>query len=679
MYRILLVEDDKNIQELIANYFTKKEADTFQVDIAANGQAGLDKAYENHYDLLLLDVMLPEMDGFAICREIRRDNDVPIMFITARADETDILKGYSLGCDDYVIKPFPLPVLYQKVNALIKRSKGLVRSKVFTVGSLSLNPNNGKVISSGEEIKLTAREYAILKVLIENKGAVIHTNVLLFQDYLDHHLESQIILTNAESGQTVADTAYKIAVECSLANEKGKYPDVYGYLDYHTIRNMLSNPQYRTIEQWLNTEHNDGKTYELVFTKFCFRRYEEIIPLELSVVLMDKSAAYDTTDEIVATITLPDNTLPEEDIYFCGDRHLNIIPRDFLLNGAYHRDYISTLSDEQRESSVKAISTAPLEYIFYTTDYLYLTCFTLEEMATDGGTKETYSLNNTLFYLQYAKKINLLDQCGTDLAVGAAILFGFFLVIALILCLMTWKIVKVQILQEKKRADITNALAHDIKTPLFVISGYAYSLKENIDVSERDHYLERIIEQTDEINSLVHKMLNLSKLDSYKVTLNRTDFDLVELVKEIQRDFTVLPDSKTILLTYTGSCPVYADRELLKTAVQNLIDNAVKYALPGSDIQIDITDKTLTIANQGEPLTKTELKQIWPPYIRKDKSRSQKGNGLGLSIVKSILDLHGIRYNLHMKDAATVEFCAVWKNGANRPINQSHFSKEERS
>ena len=147
MYRILLVEDDKNIQELVCNYFTKKEKNLYKVEVASDGQIGLEKAYENNYDLLLLDVMLPELDGFEICKEIRKESDVPIMFITARANESDILGGYALGCDDYVIKPFPLPVLYEKANALIKRSKGLVRSKIFSVGSLSLNPNNGLVIT----------------------------------------------------------------------------------------------------------------------------------------------------------------------------------------------------------------------------------------------------------------------------------------------------------------------------------------------------------------------------------------------------------------------------------------------------------------------------------------------------------------------------------------------------
>ena len=179
MYRILLVEDDKNIRDLVFNYFTKKEKDVFKVDIAPDGQTGIEKAYENNYDLLLLDVMLPELDGFSICKEIRKNSDVPILFITARANEADILNGYALGCDDYVIKPFPLPVLYEKVNALIKRSKGLVRSKIFSAGGISLNPNNGIVISGGEEVKLTAREYGILKVLMENKGQIISRERLM--------------------------------------------------------------------------------------------------------------------------------------------------------------------------------------------------------------------------------------------------------------------------------------------------------------------------------------------------------------------------------------------------------------------------------------------------------------------------------------------------------------------
>lgn len=179
MYRILLVEDDKNIQELIYEYFTYKVKNAFMVNIAADGQSGLEKAYENSYDLLLLDVMLPEVDGFEICKELRRSSDVPIVFLTARASEADMLSGYALGCDDYLVKPFPLRVLYEKVNALIKRDKGMVREKALVSGTLSLNPNKGIVVSDGVEIRLTAREYAVLKILLENKGSIVSREKLI--------------------------------------------------------------------------------------------------------------------------------------------------------------------------------------------------------------------------------------------------------------------------------------------------------------------------------------------------------------------------------------------------------------------------------------------------------------------------------------------------------------------
>ena len=179
MYKILLVEDDFDIRELIVDYFTAKSEGKIIVDTATDGQEGVEKAYENTYDLLLLDVMLPEMSGFEICKEIRSESEVPIMFITARAAQADMLRAYALGCDDYVVKPFPLPVLFEKVNALIKRAKGLIKSTVLTAGTLTLNPSNGKVVSMGAQVELTSKEFSILRILMENKGRIVSRDALI--------------------------------------------------------------------------------------------------------------------------------------------------------------------------------------------------------------------------------------------------------------------------------------------------------------------------------------------------------------------------------------------------------------------------------------------------------------------------------------------------------------------
>lgn len=172
-FRFLLVEDDVEIKEIITDYFTEKSRGGFIIDSAETGDEGRQKCLENEYDLIFLDVMLPEIDGFTICREVRNKSDVPIIFITARHTEDDRLHGYSLGCDDYISKPFSLAELYAKVNALIKRSKGTVRNDAMIAGSIKLNPYRCTVFVNEEEIILAPIEFAILKILMENCGRVV--------------------------------------------------------------------------------------------------------------------------------------------------------------------------------------------------------------------------------------------------------------------------------------------------------------------------------------------------------------------------------------------------------------------------------------------------------------------------------------------------------------------------
>ena len=469
-----------------------------------------------------------------------------------------------------------------------------------------------------------------------------YVNLMYPEDGRERNRDTQIIVTDMMSGEIIADTAGKVDVRYGIKTGTDSSSAEYGFLDYKTVRDALSDEQFQTISEYLNTERSDGRHYELVCTKL-YLDAVEIIPAELKIVLTEGENTWFQSDEIVETFTLDKNMMEGETVFECDDMRRNTVPKDFLLDGMYNRDCVGLLTEEQKEKAVATVATGPLEYIFYATDYSYLS-------EKNAGNPDTASVNDTYCMLQYAKRIRLWDNCKGKLVIGVSAIFGFFFIIGLILCLMIWKMVKSQILQEQKRTDLTNALAHDIKTPLFVISGYAYSLKEDIDAEERDSYLDRIIEQTDEINGMVHKMLNLSKLDSYRMTLNLKELDLCETVENTLRKYTSLPDGRTISLTHSGSNIIRADSEWIQTVLQNLIDNAVKYSLKNSGIQIDVTDKTLRISNPSEPLTKAELKQIWEPFVRKDKSRHKNGNGLGLSIVKSVLDLHGAKHEAKQKD-----------------------------
>lgn len=180
-YKLLLVEDDGELREIITDYFVDKSKGDLSIDSAKTGDEGQVKCFENEYDLVLLDVMLPEVDGFTICKEIRRNSDVPIIFITARHNMSDRLYGYNLGCDDYIPKPFSLAELYAKVNALIKRTKGMVRKDIMRVGNIELDPYRSIVFANNNEVILAPKEYAILTILMENCGGVVSRESLLIR------------------------------------------------------------------------------------------------------------------------------------------------------------------------------------------------------------------------------------------------------------------------------------------------------------------------------------------------------------------------------------------------------------------------------------------------------------------------------------------------------------------
>ena len=222
MNQVLLVEDDLKICEVIVDYFTNKKDADIDLTVTNNGNDALELIYENTYDLVLLDIMLPGANGFLICKELRRQSDIPIIFITARGLEEDILYGYDLGCDDYIVKPFSLAQLYAKVNAFLRRTKGTVINEEMSAGDIFLNPRTMVVKVSGREVELAHKEYLILKVLMENKGSVVSRDALIVRvwgyDYdgderiLDNHIKKLRRALGSSAGKikTVIRRGYRL-------------------------------------------------------------------------------------------------------------------------------------------------------------------------------------------------------------------------------------------------------------------------------------------------------------------------------------------------------------------------------------------------------------------------------------------------------------------------------------
>lgn len=178
MYNVLLVEDDIQIREVIGDFFARR--DKISLDLAADGEIGLSKILNGQYDLIVLDIMMPGIDGFELCRIIRKRSDVPVVFLTGKVREEDVLYGYELGADDYIIKPFSIKVLYSKLIAILERTDAdRVTHKVLESGQIMLDPAKFEVTVAGETIDLPPKEYLILKYMMEHPGTAITRRLLL--------------------------------------------------------------------------------------------------------------------------------------------------------------------------------------------------------------------------------------------------------------------------------------------------------------------------------------------------------------------------------------------------------------------------------------------------------------------------------------------------------------------
>ncbi|REE91670.1 DNA-binding response OmpR family regulator [Paenibacillus taihuensis] len=175
---ILLVEDDILMREFITDYFRKEQWDVHE---AENGKVALELFEQISVDLVVLDIMMPEMDGWPVCRRIREKSDIPIIMITARAEDEDQLMGFELGADEYVTKPLSPRVLVARANALMKRTERTVgrEAELLEYGELSVNRDAHTVTVAGQLINLSPKEYDLLLFLIKHEGKVLSREFIL--------------------------------------------------------------------------------------------------------------------------------------------------------------------------------------------------------------------------------------------------------------------------------------------------------------------------------------------------------------------------------------------------------------------------------------------------------------------------------------------------------------------
>ena len=207
MALLLIVDDESKIRSLIAKYAA---FEGYETEEAENGMQAVEMCRNKHYDLVIMDVMMPELDGFSAVREIRKQEPVPVIMLSARGEEYDRIHGFELGIDDYVVKPFSPKELMMRVAAVLKRSAGAEKPKdeIVEIGSLKVDFTARRVTVDGQEADLSPKEYDLLFYMVRNRGIALSREKLISEvwgyDFFgdDRTLDTHIKLLRKQLGSS---------------------------------------------------------------------------------------------------------------------------------------------------------------------------------------------------------------------------------------------------------------------------------------------------------------------------------------------------------------------------------------------------------------------------------------------------------------------------------------------
>lgn len=441
------------------------------------------------------------------------------------------------------------------------------------------------------------------------------------------------------------------------------------YLDYFTLRNSMTDEQYNKIADYLNTEPDEnGNYYILSVNQYATDNYngvgtDEMIPIRLEILRTNENHVWYAEDEHIEYFDLSSDKISEikelqkqvEENYkkindsasntvligpirSIGDIKKNEITKDFFFNGGKENE-LKEYNKNNPEDSDIFTAYIPLDDF----SFIYRQIYEANPNYTDGFSSidEMNSYNQKTCKITVYQKLEPLKACMSTLIIGNSIILAFFILIGILLSLIIWRNFKNRAIREQHRIEMTNAVAHNLKTPLCIINGFSENLREESGYLTKQHYINVIQEQANEMDILVHKMLDFSKLETDSAKLNIKSFNIKTELENIAKKYNDI-SSKNIIVTADDK-EIFADKELMELVFENLIENAVKYSKDNSDIEISFANNNFNISNECDEISKKDLKKIWKPYNRLEKDEEVRGTGIGLSIVKHILKLHRIK------------------------------------
>lgn len=473
------------------------------------------------------------------------------------------------------------------------------------------------------------------------------------------------------SREYIASTDNVLTVYCYDISQKILQKRDYIRLD--VLKNLLTDDEYNEICKYLKTAtDNDGDYYLLVFDNYFSTEKYGCVPSRLEVVKSNNDIAWAVQDKKIKQYDfdlsksgyVSKDELSEGPLQSDG-KHRQIIDKDFFFGKNKPEFSVESVEKIFEDNDINSeiydkpvtVNNGLLKYyvIFgdvFSVSQSHMSRDFASPISSDVVDDDGNVVYETIIYGNYnfnaVKEINLLDDCLWKFITIFAVAFTIMAVVITVE-IFSWKDFKRRTAQEETRLEMTNAIAHNLKTPLFVIGGFAENLKNEEDTEKKLHNIEIIQQQTEEMDILIHRMLDLSRFDSPALKLNCEVFDFKPFIEKILENYYVHTEHEIIFI-YNSKAKIKADPAMLKTVLENLIDNAEKYSDYGSDITINVSDDVLSISNQCSSFDRENLSKLWQPYFRAAKGDNKSGSGIGLSIVKSALEMHGFKYKAEFEN-----------------------------
>ena len=705
--KILVVDDESRMRKLVHDFLAREG---YEVLEAGDGEEALDIFYQQKdIALLVLDIMMPRINGFEVCREIRQTSKVPIIMLTAKGDERDELNGFDIGADEYISKPFSPKILVARVNALLRRANKLGKEAIISeAGGIVMDKTAHTVAIDGKDIELSVKEFELLDYFMSNQGIALTRERILDSvwsyDYfgdartIDTHVKKLRSKMGAKGDyiKTVWGVGYKGFGIRGVTMKKKKTLStqltlvisfivllIVGvfwmanntllekYYVFNKEKEMLA--VYKMVDLAAKNDKLSDDTFAVAFEKKCvganidavvFNKYGKVIiegttdNQEIFQLLLEASMSSYSADYNNLNMTRQKDKRLGTEYIIINNR---LIDGNFVYMKTPLESIKESVSISNRFFAIGTVAaivvgvfmayivarnmTRPIRNMTELSTRMAKLDFDAKYIDTENSAKELYVLGEHMNELSQT-----LEQTITRLKVANNELQR--------------DIKKKEEIDEMRKEFLSN-VSHELKTPLALISGYAEGLKEvvNDDDESRNFYCDVIMDETDKMNRMVMKLLSLNHLEDGSDVLEMTRFDLTSLVRGVIDSSKLLAQKNEAAIEFDRTDSVYVSGDIYKIeeVVTNYISNAINHCTRGGTITVSYSmysDRVrVSVFNTGEPIPDKDIENIWNKFYKVDKARTREygGSGIGLSIVKAIMELHHRGYGvINHKDG--VEF-----------------------